>query len=148
MAPSKNEPTVPPRNGFYEAMKISRIPDGQNGSQDVVKRFTSHAPAWKPGAELPWSSINPKAYEKGNMVDFPPAAFGGHVYAQAPLAAARAVEEEDQGASNGTGKLGIHVSLCSLGERERVVKLTHFWASPSKAFSRGLAISTGHLCMK
>lgn len=100
-----------PRNGFDEALKLSRLPDEQDGPKDGTKRFISRTPAWRPGADLPWKKVNNKAFEKGNMVDFPPAAFGGHVYAQAPLAAARVVEEEEEAGGNGNGKLGIHVSL-------------------------------------
>lgn len=110
MAPSSDASTALPRNGVYEALRLSRLPDSQSDSQDGTKRFISRTPAWRPGGELPWEKVNAEAYKKGTMVDFPPGAFGGHVFAQAPLAAARAVEEDDDG-GNGNGKLGIHVSL-------------------------------------
>jgi hypothetical protein len=97
-----------PRNDLYETLKLSRLPDT---SKDGVKRFISHTPAWKPGQELPWAKVRANAYKKGDMVDFPPAAYGGHVYAQAPLAAARAVEEDEETGSNGNSKPGIHVSF-------------------------------------
>lgn len=96
------------RRDFSETMKVSRVPD--SSSRDGVKRFMSHTPAWRPAGELPWAKANPDGFKKGNMTDFPPSAFGGHVYAQAPLVAARAVEEEDKAGGNGAGKLGIHVS--------------------------------------
>lgn len=96
------------RRDFSEYMKFSRVPD--SSSRDGVKRFMSHTPAWRPGGELPWAKLNQDAFKKGNMVDFPPSAYGGHVYAQAPLVAAKAVEEEDQ-PGNGAGKLGIHVGF-------------------------------------
>ncbi|EHK20620.1 uncharacterized protein TRIVIDRAFT_48947 [Trichoderma virens Gv29-8] len=107
MAPSSDASTALPRNGVYEALRLSRLPDSQSDSQDGTKRFISRTPAWRPGGELPWEKVNAEAYKKGTMVDFPPGAFGGHVFAQAPLAAARAVEEDDAG-GNGNGKLGIH----------------------------------------
>jgi hypothetical protein len=59
---------------------------------------------------LPWAKVNPKGFKKGHMTDFPPNAYGGHVYAQAPYAAAKAVEEEEA-SGKGAGKLGIHVSF-------------------------------------
>ncbi|PTB65079.1 Thioesterase/thiol ester dehydrase-isomerase [Trichoderma citrinoviride] len=97
------------RNDLYEALKLSRLPDQHNASQDGVKRYMSRTPAWRPGGELPIKWASDKLSGKGNILDFPPGAFGGHVYAQAPLAAARAVEEdEEETGSNGNGKLGIH----------------------------------------
>jgi hypothetical protein len=104
-ANGNDTPTEFRRNDLYEALKLSRLPDKQNSSQDGGKRFMSRTPAWRPGDELPW---------KRTKDDFPRGAFGGHVYAQAPLAAARAVEEDEKEAGgNGNGKLGIHVSLQS-----------------------------------
>lgn len=111
MASNKDAPPAIKRNDLYEALRLSQLPDEQSGSQDPVKRFISRTPAWRPGNELPWGSIDPEGYKKGNTVDFNPAAFGGHVFAQAPLAAARAVEEEENGSGSGNDKLGIHVSL-------------------------------------
>ncbi|RFU79383.1 hypothetical protein TARUN_2838 [Trichoderma arundinaceum] len=108
MGTSKTSPDALPRNDFYEALKLSRVPDGQNGATDGVKKFISRTPAWRPGQELPWGKLSDTAYKKGSIVDFPPAAFGGHVYAQAPLAAARAVEEDEEAGGNGKRRLGIH----------------------------------------
>lgn len=93
------------RGSFAETMKYSRVPDSSSNSG--VKRFMSHTPAWKPAAELPWEKANLKY---GASTDFAPAAYGGHVYAQAPYVAAKAVAEEDT-AGNGAGKFGIHVSF-------------------------------------
>ncbi|KAK1254089.1 hypothetical protein MKX08_008084 [Trichoderma sp. CBMAI-0020] len=93
------------RRDFAETMRFSRVPD--SSSRSGVKRFMSHTPAWRPAGELPWAKLNPKAFKKGNMTDFPPAAYGGHVYAQAPYVAAKAVQDEDK-SGNGAGKLGIH----------------------------------------
>ncbi|KAL7946994.1 thioesterase-like superfamily domain-containing protein [Trichoderma barbatum] len=108
MASNRDAPAGFRRNDLYEALKLSRLPDQQNDVQDGTKRFMSRTPAWRPGSELPWVKLK-DAFQKGNMVDFPPGAFGGHVYAQAPLAAARAVEEDEAAVDgNGNGKLGIH----------------------------------------
>lgn len=107
-------------------MALSRLPDdtltsGSSSSSsttgEVVQRFLSQSPAWKPGQELPWGSPQFQKSNRGRT--FGPGAFGGHVYAQAPLAAARVVEEEEEKekekleAANGAvkRKLGIHVSL-------------------------------------
>ncbi|PHH91364.1 hypothetical protein CDD83_725 [Cordyceps sp. RAO-2017] len=97
-----------PRMSFQEALALEPLPaDAQDRS---VKRFISRQPAWKPGAELPWDSLfrgldGPVPRHSG------PGVYGGHVYAQAPLAAARAVEQEEAelGAKAGlSGRLGIH----------------------------------------
>ena len=101
-----------PRLAFQEAMAITPLPAADDASGRSLKRFISRQPAWKPGAELPWDALfskldGPRPRHSG------PGAFGGHVYAQAPLAAARAVEEEDKRSeSNGSqlGTVGIHVS--------------------------------------
>ncbi|RDA88170.1 hypothetical protein CP532_6834 [Ophiocordyceps camponoti-leonardi (nom. inval.)] len=89
----------PRRLGFQEAMAMTALPSASGSS---ARRFVSRRPAWKPGNELPWDSLF-------KNLDGPPVprhssagAYGGHVYAQAPLAAARVVEDE------GRGKLGIH----------------------------------------
>lgn len=104
-----------PRRGFQEAMAITPLPAADDAQSRSLKRFISRQPAWKPGGELPWDALfsgldGPRPRHSG------PGVFGGHVYAQAPLAAARAVEEEDKSSeSNGgpRGTLGIHVSsLC------------------------------------
>lgn len=104
MAPSEE---VFVRRDFAEAMKFSRVPD--SSSRAGVKRFMSHTPAWRPAGELPWAKVNPDAHHNGNMADYSPAAYGGHVYAQAPYVAGKAVEEEDP-SGKGAGKLAIHVS--------------------------------------
>jgi hypothetical protein len=105
------------RMSFQECMELSRLPaDGSS----KVQRFVSRQPAWKPGGEKVWGKlrkVDPR-HTSGNSeknVDpmgrrtFGPGAFGGHVYAQAPLAAARVVQEEDQSTPE-CNKLAIHVS--------------------------------------
>ena len=89
-------------------MALTRLPDEKNPSGGVVQKFISQTPSWKPGQELPWESLNMPA-ELGRK-SLGPGAFGGHVYAQAPLAAARVVEEEDGVASAVNNKRSIHVS--------------------------------------
>ncbi|PTB75559.1 Thioesterase/thiol ester dehydrase-isomerase [Trichoderma longibrachiatum ATCC 18648] len=96
-----------PRLGFLEAMEMSRLPDNNNDSNSRdTHRFMSQRPAWQPGAELPWNrpDVPPKARSFHNSK-----AYGGHVYIQAPLAAARVVEANGttRDANNGV-KFGIH----------------------------------------
>ncbi|POR38569.1 Uncharacterized protein TPAR_01226 [Tolypocladium paradoxum] len=99
-----------PRRGFQEAMTITPLPAADDAQGRSLKRFISQQPAWKPGHELPWDALfsgldGPRPRHSG------PGVFGGHVYAQAPLAAARAVEEEDKHSEpNGRllGMFGIH----------------------------------------
>ncbi|KAI9159047.1 Acyl-CoA thioesterase 2 [Paramyrothecium foliicola] len=94
------------RLGFQETMALTRLPDDKSPSGDIMQKFISHTPAWKPGGELPWESLNiPASLGRKSLG---PGAFGGHVYAQAPLAAAKVVEEEDQIANADDGKRSIH----------------------------------------
>ncbi|PFH57726.1 hypothetical protein XA68_14654 [Ophiocordyceps unilateralis] len=91
-----------PRLGFQEAMAMTPLP----AADSSVRRYVSRQPAWKPGGELPWEALfknldGPVPRHSGA------GAYGGHVFAQAPLAAARAVEGE-YGGDVGPGKLGIH----------------------------------------
>ncbi|KAH0490789.1 hypothetical protein TgHK011_002241 [Trichoderma gracile] len=96
-----------PRLGFLEAMEMSRLPDDSNSSDTY--RFMSHRPAWQPGAELPWDRVD---VPKEAMSFYNSKAYGGHVYIQAPLAAARIVEAEEEAANNthdtNGGRFGIH----------------------------------------
>lgn len=106
-----------PRLGFLEAMEISRL--AGDGHSNGIHQFMSHRPAWRPGAELPWSigKLSNSQIESNSTTR----AYGGHVYIQAPLAAVRVVEEDDEkakAASNTTtkGKFGIHVSMLFVPE--------------------------------
>ncbi|TFA97982.1 hypothetical protein CCMA1212_010215 [Trichoderma ghanense] len=93
-----------PRLGFLEAMEMSRLPD--DGSN--THRFMSHQPAWQPGAELPWDG--PDVPQEAKAF-YNSKAYGGHVYVQAPLAAARVVEAEEaanKSHSNNGCRFGIH----------------------------------------
>ncbi|KAM5354027.1 hypothetical protein ACJ41O_000677 [Fusarium nematophilum] len=92
------------RLSFQEALELTRLPDEKSGPQPPTKRFMSRQPAWVPGNELPWES-------KGLTISkVTRGAFGGVVYAQAPLAAARVVEQEDLDDGNGVNgsRRGIH----------------------------------------
>ncbi|PTB66163.1 Thioesterase/thiol ester dehydrase-isomerase [Trichoderma citrinoviride] len=99
----------PQRLGFLEAMEMSRLPS--DDSSPATQRFMSHRPAWQPGAELPWDRPD-VSEEAASFRNFK--AYGGHVYIQAPLAAARIVEAKEEEEANRTsreynrGKFGIH----------------------------------------
>ena len=73
----------------------------------------SRQPAWAPGGELPWHTlgVEHRQLSKG--------AYGAVVYTQAPFAAAKVVEEEDENGRNGSkAKFGIHVG--SIDEYSRM----------------------------
>ncbi|KAF5231534.1 hypothetical protein FAUST_9233 [Fusarium austroamericanum] len=88
------------RLSFQEAMELSRLPDDTSTTQ-TTQRFMSRQPAWTPGQELPWHAIGipPPKITRG--------AYGAVVYTQAPLAAARVVEREDE-TEPIENKRGIH----------------------------------------
>lgn len=101
-----------PRMAFQEAMAMTPLPPAAG-----VKSFISRQPAWKPGAQLPWDALFRNL--DGPRPSFIGAgAYGGHVYAQAALAAARVVEDEDGAKVESGGKLGIHVSKARLSAAE------------------------------
>ena len=97
-----------PRLGFVENMEISRLAGG--GDSNDTHQFMSHRPAWQPGAQLPWDTVDTSRHETATY--FVTRACGGHVYVQAPLAAARVIEDDDNAAKEvpNRGKFGIHVS--------------------------------------
>lgn len=94
------------RMSFQENMELAWIPKGPN---DTTQKFIAKQPAWKPGKGMPWGEMR-RETDPTKPRNFGPGAFGGHVYCQAPLAAARVVEKGDE-EKPGVGKLGIHVSL-------------------------------------
>ncbi|KAG5925635.1 hypothetical protein E4U42_004109 [Claviceps africana] len=102
-----------PRKGFADFMKLTPIPDeaGRQGR-----------PAWVPGNELPWDVLfqNTKEQQLGHKRW---AASGGCVYAQASLAAARAIEEEERQRKEATGdalpRTGIHGVFMAPGLSDR-----------------------------
>ncbi|PNY23400.1 Uncharacterized protein TCAP_06657 [Tolypocladium capitatum] len=98
-----------PRRGFREAMAMTPLPAADDAQGRSFKRFISQQPAWTPGGELPWAALDSGFH--GPRRKHSRGVYGGHIYAQASLAAARAVEEEDKHSeSNGRpmGTLGIH----------------------------------------
>ncbi|CAM1509818.1 Fc.00g001530.m01.CDS01 [Cosmosporella sp. VM-42] len=100
MAPQKEWP----RLSFQESMELSRLPEETSESGTTVQKFMSRQPAWVVGNELPWDTVGlgEKKLTKG--------AFGGVIYAQAPLAASRVVEQEDKESGNAdeNSRRGIH----------------------------------------
>lgn len=93
------------RLSFQEAFELIPLPDEPPASQPP-RRFMSRQPAWAPGGELPWHTlgVQHKQLSKG--------AYGAVVYAQAPYAAAKVIErEDDEGRRGDKAKYGIHVSF-------------------------------------
>ncbi|KAG5997563.1 hypothetical protein E4U43_002613 [Claviceps pusilla] len=114
-----------PRKSFAELMELVPIPDDVSGQGQNVKRFMSRQPAWMPGNELPWDVFfqNIKGQRPRH---FGLGVYGGCVYAQASLAAARAIEEEERQREEATGDVrprpGIHsiqgiFTIPGLGDR-------------------------------
>lgn len=93
---------------FDESMQLSRLPS-ENGSN---ARYMSRFPNWKSMREYKGAELINKLAGPGT--------FGGVVYGQAPLAAARDIEHSEGPEAAGKGKLGIHVSpgLCDVSERQ------------------------------
>ncbi|KPM36390.1 hypothetical protein AK830_g10165 [Neonectria ditissima] len=108
------------RMSFQEAMELERLPDDGSGAQKPVAKFMNRQPPWLPGAELPWETIGVSAAKITR------GAFGGVVYAMAPLAAARVVEDEDgESGNHGKGsKRAIHVSETNYGTGIDLEELT------------------------
>lgn len=94
----------PPRLG-YEALEVSRVTPA---SGSTVK-YTSRYPAWRARVDLPAGVSEQPTKTKTSQS---PGVFGGLVYGQAPLAAAREIElEERQSGKDKKGYMGIHVSF-------------------------------------
>lgn len=94
------------RQSFEQAMDLVRVPNSSENSSKTAGayRYMSTQPAWNAGSLFAGTGRDIKAAQSG--------VFGGTVYAQAPLAAARSIELEDS-QSNGDGtkpNFGIHVS--------------------------------------
>lgn len=78
-------------------------------SSGSAVQYTSRHPAWRPRVDLPPGVPEQPTKTKTNQKTAP-GVFGGLVYGQAPLAAARAVEfEEKQSGQDKQGYMGIHV---------------------------------------
>ncbi len=99
------------RRSIEEALELRRLPNHTSTPTTITttQRFMSCQPAWSVGNELPRFSSTGSGTTKLD-VSIGRGAFGGCVYALAPLAAARVVEKEDElTASPGQGKRSIHV---------------------------------------
>lgn len=96
----------------YEAFELSRVP----GS---TVQYASRYPAWRPGADLP-PGVEEQPTKTRTKKSTTTGVFGGVVYAQAPLAAARAIEsEEKQSHAAQKGYMGIHVrKYCHQNSRD------------------------------
>lgn len=92
---------------FNESMQLSRLPS-ENGSN---ARYMSRYPNWKSMREYKGAELVNKLAGPGT--------FGGVVYGQAPLAAARDIEHSEGPEAAAKEKLGIHVSsrLCCASVR-------------------------------
>ncbi|KAK2041221.1 acyl-CoA thioesterase II, partial [Colletotrichum somersetense] len=94
-----------PKILFHDVLALAPLttPPNQTASTGgAVKRYMSLYPAWVPGSELVGGQ------GRGSKAD-PRAAYGGHVYCQAALAASRAIkEEEPTGPGTWTGEFGLH----------------------------------------
>ncbi len=92
-----------------EALELVRVPvPAESNNSAVSHRYMSTQPAWNAGSLFAGTGRDIKAAQSG--------VFGGTVYAQAPLAASRSLEEVSEsatGASKPTAKFGIHVSISS-----------------------------------
>lgn len=90
---------------FQNVMALAQLPSAPG---EMVKRYMSLWPAWVPGSEL----VGGKG--RGSKAD-PRAAYGGHVYTQAPLAACQAIQEEEPaGTGTESGGFGLHVRFRSM----------------------------------
>ncbi|EEU42664.1 uncharacterized protein NECHADRAFT_95805 [Fusarium vanettenii 77-13-4] len=91
-----------PRLSFQQAMELTRLPNRESGTGSVMLRFMNRQPPWATGDAIPWEASG---------IPRPPGtkvAFGGVVYAQAPLAAARAIESRADSNSDKDRAFGIH----------------------------------------
>ncbi|KAF4591389.1 acyl-CoA thioesterase [Ophiocordyceps camponoti-floridani] len=111
------------RLGFGEALALTRMP--ASGS---IRRFASQQPAWKPGDRLPWKTI-PRSLQHLSIGQEKTGSYGGHVFAQAALAAARTVEVE-QGEHGEHGSLSIHTIQGVFSGRGRIDRPYVYDVSP------------------
>lgn len=86
-------------------MELVRVPSSTEHSNTVgAYRYMSTQPAWNAGSLFAGTGRDIKAAQSG--------VFGGTVYAQAPLAAARSIglEESQSNGDETKPNFGIHVS--------------------------------------
>lgn len=90
-----------------EALELVRVPlPPESNNSTVSHRYMSTRSAWNAGSLVAEAGHDIKAAQSG--------VFGGTVYAQAPLAASRSLEdgnEPESSVANPTAKFGIHVSV-------------------------------------
>lgn len=92
-----------PRLTFQESLELIQLPP-LAGAPSSTRRFMSTKTAHVPGIELEFEMHK--------------AAYGGHVYGQAALAACRVIRElEDQKQTKPSERLGLHV--CARHSRPR-----------------------------
>ncbi|KAI1107949.1 Thioesterase/thiol ester dehydrase-isomerase [Jackrogersella minutella] len=100
--------TIDRRLTFQEIMSLAPLQDEiQNGN--VVKRYMSELKAWCPEDDVSIASGKGDPENKSNqkLLKRKAAAYGGHVYSQAGVAASRALSESSH-RSGPRRKLGIH----------------------------------------
>lgn len=119
---------APGRLAFHDALDFVELDPSHSGNAKggSTKHYMSTRPAWVTGGDLPFDRED---YGPGQLVPFNgTATYGGHVYAQAGLVAARcfedsqakAIEEEPYKPHK---KYGVHVSKAYLIARHGVFGL-------------------------
>lgn len=101
------------RLSFQEIMELTELPvDAEAAQRGVVRRFMSRRPAWLPGSDI--ERIEELCGEGKPFWHAPLASFGGHVYAQSGMAAARVVDAEEKAGPSDERqrRRGVHVSAC------------------------------------
>ncbi|KAK1965169.1 acyl-CoA thioesterase II [Colletotrichum sublineola] len=130
-----------PKLLFHDVLALAPLPTPPNhtaSTGSAVKRYMSLYPAWVPGSELVGGQ------GRGSKAD-PRAAYGGHVYSQAALAASRAIKEEEPTASGTwTGEFGLHTiqgvfSAATRSDRPLVYEVSAL--STSRTFCSKLVIA-------
>ena len=102
----------------YEAFDLSRVPG-------CTVQYTSRYPAWRPGADLP-PGVEEQPTKTKTKKSTTTGVFGGVVYAQAPLAASRAIEaDEKQSHVAQKGYMGIHVRNSATESRGILTQPVH-----------------------
>ncbi|KAI1497891.1 thioesterase-like superfamily-domain-containing protein [Biscogniauxia marginata] len=113
---------------FQEAMSLTPLQEKVDADGKVIKRYMSCRSAWVPGSDLPFAKA-PFTVS---------AAYGGHVYSQAGMAASRAFSEMRAAAKDDRAdkKFGIHTihgffSEAGLPDRPFIYDVATVAANPS-----------------
>lgn len=95
---------------FQEIMSLAPLQD-EIADGKITKRYMSQRKAWCPIEDVPIASekADPEQDPVRNSQPLR-AAYGGHVYSQAGMAATRALAEIQASQSSSPKELGIHVS--------------------------------------